>query len=332
MDERKRPRKRKPKNNNKNKSRKFLIALFFVIIIACVAWGLAMVYHQYDKSRNVQLQTQIDAVQNGQSNEFKQISPDVPLYVLIVGVDDNYPSQTNFVGLAAINKDKKHIDFIMLPDNTKIEGRKEKGTQMLSDIYTEGGVKLTRAVVEDIFHIPIPFYAIFTKDSFKNMIDTNGGFSMYVEKNMYHEDASGTTDIDILQGYQKIDSDIAFGYMRYIDSDGYISRAQRQERFIKLFYSSLVNRFGIVNAYHAHRFWGEVDSNISSWDMTKLAFAFRNVPVTDIKFYILPGEMSHNKKDNYWTFDPIGVQKIIGSTNNAIASSDSTQSSQPKKQ
>ena len=43
-----------------------------------------------------------------------------------------HPQQANFVGVAAINKAKKHIDIIMLPDDTKIEGRKEKGIQEAS--------------------------------------------------------------------------------------------------------------------------------------------------------------------------------------------------------
>lgn len=61
------------------------------------------------------------------SNDFVQTSPDKPLYVLLIGTDGENPQQANFVGVAAINKDKKHIDLIMLPDDTKIEGRKERG-------------------------------------------------------------------------------------------------------------------------------------------------------------------------------------------------------------
>ena len=74
------------------------------------------------------------------SNDFVQTSPDKPLYVLLIGTDGENPQQANFVGVAAINKDKKHIDLIMLPDDTKIEGRKEKGIQELQDVYTEGGI------------------------------------------------------------------------------------------------------------------------------------------------------------------------------------------------
>ena len=55
------------------------------------------------------------------NEEFAQQSPDIPLYVLVIGVDEEAAPRTNFVGLAAVNKEKKTVDFIMLPNNTKIE-------------------------------------------------------------------------------------------------------------------------------------------------------------------------------------------------------------------
>ena len=63
---------------------------------------------------------------------------------------------------------------------------------MLRDIYAEGGLSLTRAVMEDIFKIPVPYYISFTPSTFTRMIDMIGGFDLYVEKPMYHEHADGT--------------------------------------------------------------------------------------------------------------------------------------------
>lgn len=295
-----------------------LIVLVLILTVSVLAWN------HYKTLRN-QSAHQLDAAQSGADGSFTQVSADIPLYVLIIGTDGENPQRANFIAVAAVNKEKKHIDFIILPDNTKIEGRKKKDTKELQDVYAEGGLSLTRAVVEDTFHIPIPFYASFTADSFSKMVDMSGGISMYVEKNMYHADSHDVTDINIFQGYQNLDGKEALGYMRYIDSDGYLSRTQRQERFVKLFYADREQHFGITNMIFMYRFWNNVDSNISTKDMAKLAFAFRNVPANDISFYILPGELSRSNSDSdtssgaYWTFDPVEVQKIIGTTNNAIS-------------
>lgn len=77
--------------------------------------------------------------------------------------------------------------------------------------------------------------------------------------------------------------------------------------------------------FRIYRIWNYVDSNISSKDMAKLAWTFHNVPVDAIHFYIIPGESgvdteskTHNQ-DLMWNYDPVEVQKIIGTTNNSIA-------------
>jgi LCP family protein required for cell wall assembly len=318
----KRPIKKRHSSSSKNRTKFRIIGLLVVCMLAIVFAVLAWNHYQ---TLQAQTANRLDAIPSGSDGTFTQASPDVPLYVLIVGIDNKDTKQANFIGVAAVNKDKKHIDFIMLPDNTKIEGRKQKGAQELQDVYAEGGLSLTRAVVEDIFHIPIPYYAAFTSDSFTKMIDMSGGLPMYVEKNMYHADDNGITDINLFQGYQKLDGAEALGYMRAIDSDGYLSRTQRQERFVKVFYTDREQHFGITNMLFMYRFWNNVDSNIAAKEMAKLAFAFRSVPADDISFYILPGELSRSSAEgndnssDYWTFDPVEVQKIIGTTNNAIS-------------
>lgn len=173
-----------------------------------------------------------------------------------------------------------------------------------------------------MFHIPVPFYVEFSEDTFVKMIDMSGGLPMYVEENMYHADETGATDINLFQGYQTLTGQEAAGYMRYIDEDGYLSRTQRQERLVKLFYADRQQRFGISNMLFLYRFWNNVDSNISAKDIAALAFSFRHVPAEDIHFYILPGENTNDGATGgktLWSYDPVEGQKIIGATNNAIA-------------
>ena len=308
------------------KRRKILYRILTVVAAVAVFLAGRSLYLHYQSIKEAPIQQDAPDTSQTQSDSsvFAQTSPDKPLYVLLLGTDGGHPQQANFVGVAAINKAKKHIDIIMLPDDTKIEGRKEKGIQELQDVYSEGGMSLVRAVVEDIFHIPIPYYATFTVDSFSKMVDMSGGVPIYVEKNMYHgNEETGKTDINLFQGYQTLTGKEAAGYMRYVDGDGYLSRTQRQERFIKNFYEDRQDCFGVTNAFFLYRAWHDVDSNISAKDMAQLAFDFRGVTADNIDFYILPGEMAMSGKNGdtkyYWTYDPVEVQKVIGRTNNAIS-------------
>lgn len=295
-----------------------------IIILLVIVLGVVLAYRKPAATSTPGEGATAHTAKTGAAPAFIQQSDDMPLYVLVVGVDKNVPQQANFVGLAAINKAKQHIDFMMIPDNTKIEGRKEKGIQDLQSVYSEGGLPLLQAVVEDVVHLPIPYYVVFTTDAFTNMIDLSGGLPLYVEENMYHADAQGTTDINLLEGYQRLTGAEATGYMRYIDDGGYIGRTLRQERLVKLFYEDRQLHFGVANAFLMYRFWHQVDSNISTRDMADLAWSFRNVPVDNLHFYILPGEMAKDTESQdyystlYWTYDPVEVQKIIGKTNNSV--------------
>lgn len=296
----------------------------YIIIFLCICIGLLTAARShYQTTRAQQLQTEMAAVQNGSSKSFSQMSPDMPLYMLLVGVDKEKPQQANFIAVAAINTAKQHVDFIMLPDTTKVDSRQDDKSEYLRDVYGEGGLPLLQAVVEDIFHIPIPFYAVFTEDTFSRLLEMNNGFSMYVEKPMYHGDKNGHTEFNIFQGYQRLNGQEAVGYMRYLDADGEIARVQRQERLVKLFYQTRRQHWGWTNMLFMYRFWNHVQSNIKTKDMAKLAYTFSHAGSTQIKFYILPGE-ADTGATGYWIFDPVEVQKLIGTTNNAIASPPST--------
>lgn len=308
-----------------DKKRKMVRILLYrilaVVIVVAIVVAIRAAWLHYQAAANPPVVSNDSSEPNG----FIQTDPDKPLYILLVGTDSGHPEQANFVGIAAVNQIKQHIDVIMLPDDTKIEGRKEKGLQELQDVYSEGGLTLTKAVVEDIVHVPIPYYIAFTEDSFADMVNMSGGVPLYVEKDMVHQDAdTGETDINLFQGYQDLNGQEALGYMRYLDSDGYVARSQRQERLIKNFYADRQQRFGIFNALFMYRLWQHVDSNIPAKAMFDLAWNFRNVTVDNLDFYILPGEMAPSGKADdpkqYWTFDPVEVQKVIGRTSNAITS------------
>ena len=107
---------------------------------------------------------------------------------------------------------------------------------MLNQMYADGGIELTKAVVEDVFHISIPYYVVVDETAFRKTSDVLGDQQFYVEKNMEHIDAeTGNKDIDLRRGYQNLDSDKALAYLRYADEhNDNFSRVQRQERFLKL--------------------------------------------------------------------------------------------------
>ena len=60
---------------------------------------------------------------------------DKPLYILVVGTDDNNPSQSDSLFLLSINLDQKTMDVIGIPSNSKIDNRDQTDASMLNSIY-----------------------------------------------------------------------------------------------------------------------------------------------------------------------------------------------------
>ena len=102
----------------------------------------------------------------------------------------------------------------------------------------------------------------------------------------------------------------SFIYMRYIDAfDGEIGRIQREERFIKAMISQMQKNFPFVNWLYAKYYWKAAETNITSSDAASIAYELTKIPIEDIRFIILPGEMHRIDKQNIMDSKPGGNTK-----------------------
>lgn len=246
----------------------------------------------------------------------EQKSLDKPMYILLVGKDSNNPAQGDALFLLSINEQQKSIDVIGIPSNTKIDSRDKKSVSMINTMYSNGNIELTKAVVEDLFHIPIPYYVVVDEAAFKNTLDVLGSQDMYVEKEMVHIDSTtDKADVNLARGYQTLDADKAYQYVRFVDADkNAFSRTQRQERFLKQLFGSQEDSFTISRMWHIWRLWSHYDSNISTTDAVKLVMDLGSLNSTNIQYYILPGTKETINGEIFWNYDPVEAQQLLGIT------------------
>ena len=237
-------------------------------------------------------------------------------YMLIVGVDSSQPQQADAIYLVAFNMDAKTMQIIGIPSNSKIINRHNDEPQQINTMYTQGGLELTKAVVEDMFHITIPYYAVVDRNSFHSMLEIFGTPSLYVEKSMVHrDDTTGQIDINIHQGYQDLTSETAYGYMRYLD-DGTntLTRTMHQERLLKAIFERERNHVSLGTAFRVWRQWSHMSTNVSTWDGIRLLTKVVDFPKEKVRWYILPGSPETIKGVDYWNVDPIELQQLVGIT------------------
>lgn len=309
-----------------------VIAVVLALSVICgIGWGLysgvSYVYHRITNTDTAATIEESSEPKHADTVSVEQKALDKPVYVLIVGKDKNNPSQADSLFLMSINMNTSTMDIIGIPSNSKIESRDQKSVSMLNQMYADGGIELTKAVVEDVFHISIPYYVVVDETAFRKTSDVLGDQQFYVEKNMEHVDAeTGNKDIDLRRGYQNLDSDKALAYLRYADEhNDNFSRVQRQERFLKLWVEREQDRFFLTKAWHIWRLWSHYESNISTWDAIKLMRSISQTEKDHIHFYILPGEKEKIDNIVYWHVNPTEAQRLVGITMGTLSPQDMSQ-------
>lgn len=233
-------------------------------------------------------------------------------YTLFIGTDPETDSQADAILLTVLNRKTQEVSFVSIPANTRISSYdKDKKQQLLRDVYSSG-TEAMKSAVENMLHIRIDKYAVFTPEDFIYFIDQANGLQLYVEQNMQHVDADGNLDIDIHQGVQNLDGNTAFEYIRFLDQeDGELGRIQRQERLLKNFISVLQDRSSLMNWLLVKYYWKASETNLSSSEAANFVYYLTNIPSDHLKYEILPGEKGKVKNQEIWMINPVEVQELL---------------------
>ena len=305
---------RKPRRNGLRWGRIIGALIVLIAIVGLVVWGIRSAVSSLSQpSTTSQESHSLPAVTNTTPIDMSSIKTS---YMLVVGVDKSQPQQADALYVVAFNLDAKTMQIIGIPSNSKIINRHNEAPQRINDIYAQGGIELTKAVVEDMFHIVIPYYAVVDQDSFHSMMNIFGSPSLYVEQSMVHRDAaSGEVDINIHQGYQDLTNDTAFGYMRFLNDEGdTLARTMHQERLLKSMLERERNHVSLGTAFRIWRQWSHISTNVSTWDGVRFLTKVIEFPKDKVRWYILPGSPETIDHVDYWNVEPVELQQLVGIT------------------
>ena len=172
-----RRKRRRERQSIKHQTQWVRLIIVFVLALAVVCGiglgmysGISYVYHRITHTDTVSEIEDSSEPKHTDTVNVEQKALDKPVYVLVIGRDNNNPSQADSLFLMSINMNTSTMDIIGIPSNSKIESRDQKTASMLNQMYAEGNIELTKAVVEDMFHISIPYYVVVDESSFKKQV------------------------------------------------------------------------------------------------------------------------------------------------------------------
>ena len=180
-----------------------------------------------------------------------------PFSILLMGIDtgdsereDPWSGRSDSIMVATVNPDKKTTTLISLERDmlTELINENNKPTHKytkLNDAYAEGGVKMSKATIEDILDMNIDSYALINMQGLSNLVDKVGGIDVNntLGSKISISDTEPEYTAVINPGQQHINGDQALVYarMRYQDPEGDIGRQARQREVISQLLTRLLS-------------------------------------------------------------------------------------------
>ena len=236
--------------------------------------------------------------------------------VLLIGADerpDQVKYNTDTLIMASVDPETQRISLLSIPRDTRVAlpGHgyvKINAVVGLTDLLTlqENVDKLTGETITG--------YVKTNFQGFKKVIDTLGGITVDVEKDMYYE--TGDLEdgyINLHKGVQRLDGAKALQYARFRhDALADISRTARQQVVLKAVAKEMFQLSTLPKLpFLIPQLMQAVKTNLSAKDilaLTRVAIGFQS---SNVIAQTLPGAFLDLDGVSYWKVDPIEVKKVV---------------------
>ena len=216
--------------------------------------------------------------------------------------------------LLRFDPQKDKVSVLSIPRDTRVylDGY---GVRKINHANKYGGPALAAAAASDLLEgINIDRYVRVNVQGVEKLIDTLGGVTVNVPKDMKYNDFSQHLYIDLKKGIQHLDGDKAMQFLRFrYDGLGDISRVQRQQMLMRsaveqtLKPATVVKIPKILSVIQSH-----LDTNLTVRELMALSNFASKTDRSNVKMMMLPGDFnSGDEKVSYWLPNERGIRKVM---------------------
>jgi len=236
--------------------------------------------------------------------------------VLLIGADQR-PEQKKFstdtIILASVDPKTERTSLLSIPRDTRVF-LKGHGYVKINEIVSLTDLSTLQKTVGELTGEKVSGYVQTNFQGFKKIIDTLGGITVNVEKNMYYETGDDEDGyINLRKGEQRLNGSKALQYARFRhDALADISRTARQQVVLKAVAKEMFRLSTIPKLpFLVPQVMDAVNTNLSSKDiftLSKVAVGFDSAKVVS---QTLPGSFLDVDGVSYWKADPVEVKKVV---------------------
>ena len=187
-----------------------------------------------------------------------------PLSFLLLGLDTRKETgsmNTDVIMVTAVNPESKTATVVSIPRDTYL--RSKDGWELKANGYYaeyfvdegsfEGASKPMKKLFGDYLQIPIDHTVVVNFTFFSDLVDSLGGITVEVDKDMRYQDHADGTNIDLKKGVRKLTGKQALDFVRYrMSNDGSnassdFERNERQQKVIAELAAKLKSPAGLTN-------------------------------------------------------------------------------------
>lgn len=239
--------------------------------------------------------------------------------VLLVGVDrrpgeTSLSSNTDSLLVASINTDNGKVALVSIPRDTQVIIPGYGKNKINAAARVGKGLKTTTALIEGLTGQPIDGYVLTNFTGFKSIIDTLGGITVTVEKDMHYvtgDVADGV--INLTKGTQRLNGTQALQYARFRqDALADISRTVRQQTILKAMGKEFMKVKTIAKLpWLIPQIAKSMETNLSAGQLWSLANVLLRFEKPEISSQTLSGNFLIENDISYWKVNPLISRAVV---------------------
>ena len=311
--------------NRKKKKRKIILRILIPVLtvaLGVVAYG----GYLFSKASEVAAKSKEDLTRGEQSAKREwAVNPlKDNVSILFMGVDDSEArdlggtTRTDALLLATFNIEQKTVKMVSIPRDSRVYIPVEEKKDKITHAHAYGGTEGTIETVEELFDVPVDYYAKLNFDAFIDVVDALNGIKVDVPVTFTEQDSQDRADaIHLTKGLQKLNGEEALALARTRKIDNDIERGKRQQLVLRAIMDKAVSVGSITKYGDVMESMG--DNITTNMDFGEILSLFNYVSKgIQIDSLALEGEDATIDGTYYYQLDDTSVSEVAETLNDHL--------------
>jgi polyisoprenyl-teichoic acid--peptidoglycan teichoic acid transferase len=212
---------------------RFVAATLVIVISMAAATSISLLLYLTDIAKGLSDNERLASLRD----QLTEVDGGEPQTILIIGSDKRLgmkgdPGRSDTTILLRVDPDKDAIALLSIPRDLKVN-IPGVGVAKFNEAYSAGQADKTLKVVQQLTGLEINHVVNINFTGFADAVDAIGCVYIDVDRRYYIPPDSGTAEINIEAGYQRMCGYNALQYVRFRHFDNDLVRSARQQDFLR---------------------------------------------------------------------------------------------------